>query len=190
MSESAAILEQAAMAQQTGDAALPTAKDLVAALQATEKSSKADYALVDFVGTWRLCFITGTKKTRQKAGIALGSGRYIPKIIKIQLTYQDMNDEQGLVKNSVTLGQLKLELIGPMKFWSKARCLAFDFTQIHVVLGRLTLYQGRIKPETADSLFYQQPLKEQAFFRYFWVSKQGVAARGRGGGLALWCRYE
>ena len=188
MSESAAVLEQAAAAQRS--VGRPDAKDLVAALQATEKLPKSGYALTDLVGTWRLCFITGTKKTRQKAGVALGAGRYLPKLIRIQLTYQVADDDQGLVQNSVELGQLKLELSGPLKFWSKSRCLAFDFTKIQLAIGSLTLYQGRIKPETADQDFYQQPLKKQAFFKYFWVTEQGIAARGRGGGLALWYRGE
>lgn len=190
MNESAVVLEQAVNAQQTGAVDLPKASELVTALQATEKSTKARYALDNIVGTWRLHFITGTKKTRKKAGVALGAGRYLPKIIKIQLTYQAHEDEQGLVQNSVGLGQLKLELTGPIKFWSKTRCLAFDFTQIQIAIGGLTLYQGRIKPEAADQEFYQQPLKEQAFFKYFWVTDQGIAARGRGGGLALWYRED
>ncbi|MEM7064927.1 MAG: hypothetical protein AAF572_17430 [Cyanobacteria bacterium P01_B01_bin.77] len=188
MNESAAVLEQAVNAQQTGSVDLPKASELVTALQATEKSTKARYALNNLVGTWRLHFIIGTKKTRKKAGVALGAGRYLPKIVKIQLTYQAHEGEQGSVQNSVGLGQLKLELTGPVRFWSKTGCLAFDFTQIQIAIGGLTLYQGRIKPEVADQEFYQQTLKEQAFFKYFWVTESGIAARGRGGGLALWSR--
>ncbi|MEM8613445.1 MAG: hypothetical protein AAGF93_15600 [Cyanobacteria bacterium P01_H01_bin.105] len=188
MDKSAAVLEQTVQAQQTGAVALPKTKDLVVALQATEKCAKTRYSLSDLVGTWRLRFITGTKKTRQKAGVALGAGRYLPKLIKIQLDYQATRDDQGSVQNSVTLGPLTLTLTGPIKFWPQARCLAFDFTQVQVATGRLTLYQGRIKPEAADQDFYQQTLKEQAFFKYFWVTESGIAARGRGGGLALWSR--
>ncbi|MBE9066365.1 hypothetical protein IQ260_06840 [Leptolyngbya cf. ectocarpi LEGE 11479] len=186
MNESAAVLERAVSAQQTGAAERPNAPELVTALQTTEKSTKARYALNNLVGTWRLHFITGTKKTRKKAGVALGAGRYLPKIVKIQLTYQAHEGEQGSVQNSVRLGQLKLELTGPVKFWPKTGCLAFDFTQIQIAIGGLTLYQGRIKPEAADQEFYRQTLKEQAFFKYFWVTDSGIAARGRGGGLALW----
>ncbi|NEQ49842.1 MAG: hypothetical protein F6K11_06865 [Leptolyngbya sp. SIO3F4] len=188
MDDSSAILEQAVIAQRDRSAGLPIAKDLVTALLATEKSARTGHPFAAMAGTWRLCFITGTKKTRQKAGVALGAGRYLPKLIKIQLAYQVVEDNHGLVQNSVGLGQLKLQLTGPIRFWPKARCLAFDFTQIQIALGGLTLYQGRIKPETADQEFYQQPLKEQAFFKYFWVTETGIAARGRGGGLALWYR--
>ena len=190
VNESAAVLAQAASAQQNSSIGQPNPKDLVAALQATEKLPKSGYTLTDLAGTWRLCFITGTKKTRQKAGVAFGAGRYLPKLIKIHLTYKVTDGDQGLVQNSVGLGQLKLELSGPLKFWAKSRCLAFDFTKIQVAIGGLTLYQGRIKPEAADSDFFQQLLKDQAFFKYFWVTEQGIAARGRGGGLALWYRAE
>ena len=181
MNDSAVILEQATSGR-------PNTNDLVTALQATEKSLKTPYALTDLVGTWRLHFITGTKKTRQKAGVALGAGRYLPRIIKIQLTYQADGNDQGQVENSVALGALTFTLTGPIKFWPKAKCLAFDFTQVQIKLGSFTLYQGRIKPEDADQAFYSQSLKEQAFFKYFWVTEQGIAARGRGGGLALWQR--
>lgn len=184
MNQSAAVLEQAA--QQTD--VLP--QDLVTALQTVEKSNKERYALDALAGTWRLHFITGTKKTRKKAGVALGAGRYIPKLFKIQLDYQVDTTDQGRVQNSVALGALQMALTGPVKFWPKPRCLAFDFTQIRISLGMLTLYKGRIKPESADQEFYEQSLKEQAFFKYFWVTDQGIAARGRGGGLALWYRAK
>lgn len=186
MNASLAVLHEAV----TGATERPQPPDLVTALKTVEKTSKTSYGLSDLVGTWQLSFITGTKNTRQKAGVVLGPGRYLPKLFKIQLVYQATMDDQGSVQNSVALGQLQMTLTGPVKFWAKARCLAFDFTQIRVSLGKLTLYQGRIKPETADQEFYQQSLKEQAFFKYFWVSDQGIAARGRGGGLALWCREE
>ncbi|MEL6228835.1 MAG: hypothetical protein AAFR24_02885 [Cyanobacteria bacterium J06627_3] len=185
MNDSAAVLEQAAQRAEQ-----PDAKDLVTALQTVEKSSKTAYTFSDLTGTWRLWFITGTKKTRQKAGVALGAGRYLPSLIKIRLTYHANSDDQGEVQNSVELGGLTLCLTGPVKFWPKAKCLAFDFTRIQVALGKWILYQGQIKPEEADQEFYQQPLKEQAFFKYFWVTDQGIAARGRGGGLALWSRSD
>lgn len=189
MHESTKVLELAVEAQQNKAAGQPNGQDLVAALQATEKKARTvDYTFSDLSGTWRLAFITGTKKTRQQAGVALGAGRYLPKLIKIQLDYQAIDHEQGHVQNSVALGQLKLTLLGPLKFWSNARCLAFDFTQIQIHIGAFRLYQGRIKPEATDQEFYQLPLKEQAFFKYFWVTKTGIAARGRGGGLALWYR--
>ena len=185
MNDSAAVLERAAQGAER-----PDVKDLVTALQTIEKSSKTAYTFTELMGTWRLWFITGTKKTRQKAGVALGAGRYLPKLIKIQLTYHANSVDQGEVQNSVELGGLNLCLTGPVKFWPKAKCLAFDFTRVQLRLGKWTLYQGRIKPEDADQTFFQQPLKEQAFFKYFWVTDQGIAARGRGGGLALWSRSD
>lgn len=188
MNKSIATLEQAAEAQKNQSITRPIAKDLVTALQAIEKSHKRHYTVAALTGTWRLWFITGTKKTRQKAGVALGAGRYLPKLVKIQLTYQAIDENRGTVQNSVQLGGLTLMLSGPTKFWSKPQCLAFDFTKIKIAIGALTLYQGQIKPEAAERDFFDQSLKEQAFFKYFWVSEQGIAARGRGGGLALWSR--
>jgi len=39
-----------------------------------------------------------------------------------------------------------------------------------------------------EASFYDKPLKDKAFFTYFLVENRAIAARGRGGGLALWKR--
>ena len=38
----------------------------------------------------------------------------------------------------------------------------------------------------SDESFFSQNLNQQAFFSYFLVTDKFIAARGRGGGLALW----
>lgn len=147
------------------------------------------------LGQWRLHFITGTKKTRQRAGIMLGAGRYLPKWIKIQFSYAQTPDltlseaEAGGVENSVKIGALKLTLSGPTKFFPKQKLLAFDFTAFTLQLGNKVLYSGKMRGgDNSRDLFYQEPIKKQAFFRYFLIEEDYVAARGRGGGLALWRR--
>jgi hypothetical protein len=36
--------------------------------------------------------------------------------------------------------------------------------------------------------FYQDSIKKQAFFAFFVITPDLIAARGRGGGLALWTK--
>lgn len=182
------ILHQAATARAEGHAP-PDSSELVQALKTREKSApRQRYRLADFAGSWRLYFITGTRKTRKQAGNVIGRGRYLPRGLCIKLHYDIDTETTGSVQNSVSLGPLKLRLTGPVKFWPQPQCLAFDFTQLCITVGGLTLYRGRVKPEAADQDFYELPLKEQAFFKYFWQTDEGIAARGRGGGLALWYR--
>ena len=172
----------------------PISEAVVEALIEAEKiakQTKINYSYSQLLGNWRLGFITGTKKTRKRAGIVLGAGKFLPKLVKIQLSYSQLEDSQakGNVENSVEFSLLKVVLTGPVQFWSKKNILAFDFTQMRLSLSGLKLYQGYIRGgKERETNFYQQTLKQQAFFTYFLVEDTYIAARGRGGGLALWIR--
>lgn len=192
------VLEQAAGAITTNSTSRPFPDSLVEALLQAEKTAKkrkVHYSFEQLIGTWRLCFVTGTKKTRQKAGIVLGAGRYIPQWVKIQLSYfagpitQQQDSETGVVENSVELGALKLTLTGPTKFLPLKNILAFDFTRMTVQMFGVKLYTGYIRGgEAREQQFERESIGKQAFFAYFVVEDQVIAARGRGGGLALWGR--
>ncbi len=171
--------------------AAPAVVDALVALEKQAKRGKHRRTYPQLLGTWRLGFITGTVKTRQRAGTVLGSGRFLPKFIKIQLRYAatDLAAGIGTVENSVALGALRLQLTGPTRFWPKTNSLAFDFTHLAVTLGGVRLYSGDLRGGAArNAAFHGETLKDQAFFTYFWVTETAVAARGRGGGLALWTR--
>ncbi|MEG4108229.1 hypothetical protein [Microcoleus sp. S13_C5] len=193
--EHLSILEQAAQSNSK-----PSPDAVVAALLEAEKNAKKNkirYSFEQLTGNWQLCFITGTKKTRQKAGIVLGAGRYIPQwIAKIQIAYAaepvaegEENGEIGRVENSVQVGAIALTLSGPTKFLVNKNILAFDFTRITVNLLGKTVYQGFIRGgEAREADFFSLSVGKQAFFAYFLVEEGIIAARGRGGGLALWGR--
>ena len=192
--ETASVLEQAAKSNSK-----PSSNEVVEALLAAEKNAKKTktrYAFEQLTGKWQLCFITGTKKTRKKAGIVLGAGRYIPEwIAKIQIAYSaesvaegQKKSEIGRVENSVQVGAIELTLSGPIKFLPN-NILAFDFTRIVVKLLGKTVYQGFIRGgEAREAEFFSLSVGKQAFFVYFLMEDGIVAARGRGGGLALWGR--
>ncbi len=176
----------------------PESKAVVIALVNLEKSGKKEKAAISYeqlMGKWRLWFITGTQKTRQRAGIMLGAGRYLPKWIEINLSYDKNSDssltdvEAGTVENSVNLGGLNLSLTGPTKFLPKQKILAFDFTEITIRVWGKRIYSGKIRQgKKREETFYQESIKKQAFFRYFLIEEDCIAARGRGGGLAIWRR--
>ncbi|MGF1481854.1 MAG: hypothetical protein ACFB4I_20625 [Cyanophyceae cyanobacterium] len=189
------VLEQAAssLSQKT----VPSPASLVAALLAVEKEAKKQkisYSFEQLLGTWRLRFVTGTKKSQERAGVVLGSGRYLPQFLRISLSYSSANlssPERGRVENCVKLLALQLSLTGPVRFVSPKNILAFDFTRMTLKFLGATLYDGYIRSGKAkEESFYTDKIGQQAFFAYFYVSEGAIAARGRGGGLALWSRVK
>ncbi|MEL7512027.1 MAG: hypothetical protein AAGM27_07750 [Cyanobacteria bacterium J06554_3] len=209
----------AAILYLTGEGAAPDPKSVVVAMQQLERQRKQPrpaYAYAQLVGTWRLGFVSGTQKSRPRPGAKpvtqLGSGRFLPGFVTVQITYgpllsdRELSDLKtaelaviadvpeamtkiGSVKNEVILGPVRLQLSGPTRFWSKTNSLAFDFTRLKAQVSELTLYQGSIRNgEKRDQAFATQALKDQAFFTFFCVEPDYIAARGKGGGLALWVR--
>ena len=180
----------------------PAADAVLQVLLTAEKASKQQkprYSLADLVGDWRLCWITGTQKTRKRAGVVLGAGRYVPGFVSIHLSYTadplttdisvESAFEAGTMTNQVQCGPLRITLSGPAKLLKKNNILAFDFTRIRLQLGNVTLYQGAVRGgATSEASFYSASVGKQAFFNYFLVQPDLLAARGRGGGLALWGR--
>ncbi|RMF21552.1 MAG: hypothetical protein D6756_12200, partial [Cyanobacteria bacterium J083] len=82
-------------------------------------------------------------------------------------------------------------LTGPVKFLSPKNILAFDFTTMYIKLFGLKVYQGYIRGgKKKEESFYQDKINQQAFFSYFYLSKNVSAARGKGGGLAIWIRVQ
>ncbi|MEB3339225.1 hypothetical protein [Okeania sp.] len=176
----------------------PSPDAVVSALLEIEKLSKKEkhiYKIEQLSGNWQLCFITGTKKTKKRAGVLLGDGRYIPNLIKITLSYfSPLKNSQipqeleiGRVENTVEFAGLKLSLSGLTKFIDKKNILAFDFTKITVKLFGIKLYSGYIRGgQKSENKFPTESISKQAFFSYFVIQEKFIAARGRGGGLAIW----
>jgi len=185
----------------------PPAAELVDILLDAEKTARRKRQSIRYeqlIGTWQLRFITGTTRSRKSLGKLLGPGFYIPPWLgRICLSYEhatdakslsehdrNLNDLIGQVQNVVSMGPMTIQLTGPTRYWPKPRSLAFDFTQFAFRVGPQKLYGttvADVKERRQNVL--TQTLKHQAFFSYFYASDDGIAARGRGGGLALWTRY-
>ena len=172
----------------------PDSSDVAQALRETERSEKRSLsadAYPQLLGTWRLVFVSKAKKP---------SGQWIPSWVQIQITYKETTTPfkpvavetprfLGRVYNQVQIGVLKLTLSGPTAFNPANGILAFDFTRFTVELAERSLFSAPMGGGTQrEAEFYDLPLKQQAFFRFFWITPQGIAARGKGGGLALWAK--
>jgi hypothetical protein len=171
----------------------PKSELVYQALLSAEKNShqqKNKYELNQLLGDWRLIFITGTKDSQKKLGGLLGKGFYLPPFIKIIISYyqeNNHNNNQGKVDNKVEVGLVKFNVTGPIKYIDKKNILAFDFNHLIMSILGVKTFQTNIRGGRKDeSPFYEQNLNNQAFFSYFLVTEDFIAARGRGGGLALW----
>ncbi|BAY65783.1 hypothetical protein NIES22_58900 [Calothrix brevissima NIES-22] len=190
-------LSQAAATYRGEGGKLPNPAVLVDALLAAETAAKQQRLVYNFeslLGEWRLCFATGTRKVRQRGGIVLGKGVYLPKFAAAQISFSATSEQdlgKGEIGNQVKVGPVLLKLTGPAKYLNKKNLLAFDFTQMQINLANLTVYNGKIrsgKVESGD--FYSQPIAKLPFFAFFLITEDFIAARGRGGGLALWIREK
>ncbi|MBD2532085.1 hypothetical protein H6G97_21855 [Nostoc flagelliforme FACHB-838] len=189
------VLSEAAAAYRGQKGTRPSAEILVKALLQAEKAAKQQrltYPFKSLLGKWQLCFATGTKKVRERGGIVLGKGLYVPKFVAIHLSFnatweQDLG--RGEIGNQVKFSQVSLKLTGPVQYLNKKNLLAFDFNQMLISLFSRVVYNRAIrsgKVQTED--FYSQPIAKLPFFAFFLVTEDFIAARGRGGGLAFWIR--
>jgi hypothetical protein len=185
-----AVLTQAAQAfREGGDRPAPSA--MVEALLQAEKAAKQQrsvYGFEPFLGEWRLCFSTGVRKVR-RGGIVLSKGFYLPKFSPAQIGFSalDPSSNQGEITNQIAFAGLRVWLAGRCRYTNPKNLLAFDFHQIQIFGFDRLLYKGKFgkhKPEE----FEQQAIGKLPFFAFFLATPDLIAARGRGGGLAVWVR--
>lgn len=192
--EFTAVLAQAAAAYRGLISDRPPEEVVVNALLQAEKTAKQQRLLYPFEslqGKWRLCFATGTKKLAHRKGIALGKGFYVPKFARAQISFNTTTDvaSRGEIGNSAQLGSVLLKLTGPAQYLGKKNLLAFDFTRMQISLFGRVVYSGQFPGSKAkDDNFYNQSIAKLPFFAFFLITEDFIAARGRGGGLALWIR--
>ncbi|MUL35184.1 hypothetical protein [Gloeocapsopsis dulcis] len=166
----------------------PSASAVVLALLQAEKAAKQQriaYPLESLLGNWQLWF-TAPRKAHLQNGKALGKGLYLPQIAPAQISF--FNQEQLSISNQIQFGSLLFKLTGSAKYVGKKNLLAFDFTQMQISLFGRTIYHGKFPIKTRITNFYEQPIAKLPFFAFFLVTEDFIAARGRGGGIAIWVR--
>lgn len=187
----------------TDRASRPSAPAVVKALLQAEKTAKRQhltYPLEGLFGSWQLCF-TAPRNAHFKENTAIGKGLYMPQMIPAQISfYPPSEPAQGSGKaeigNQVCLGALCLKFDGPAWYVGKKNLLVFDFTQVRLSLFDRTLYRGTFRSGKSQAQAFQtqefQPrsIAKLPFFAFFLVTEDFIAARGRGGGIALWVKQK
>jgi hypothetical protein len=175
------------------DRAAKSSDAMIAALQAAEITARRERLAIPFeslVGEWRLCFATGASKDKQRGGIKLGRGYYLPKLTPASITFtRDLGSSTGTISNRLSVGAIEILFTGPFRYPGKKNLLAFDFTEIQLKVFGTKVYQGKIRSgKLGKRDFEESSIANLPFFAFFWVGTNGIAARGRRGGLALWVR--
>lgn len=129
-------------------------------------------------GDWRLIYTTGTKKTEDE----IGRVNYVP-----ITAVQRFDMEKRYIRNGIYLGPISLEFEGSLRWLEDRQRLEFDFEELKICGFTLPLPDWlRAQAGMRSSM----PYKKQPAFNFVAVDKRIAAARGAGGGVALWLRNE
>jgi hypothetical protein len=180
--------------------------DVYASISALEKRKPARGETrvngCDLNGKWRLVYTSGTKKVKANLNKAGFGGSYFP-VPAIQSF--DVSNER--IRNGVYLGPIEFFFDGPFVWRENLSMLEFTFTKVSLKLGKLGPWsvdiddgkweevkaaeqaasEGGGKIEKADAKKAAKP-GANPFFKFVFADDKCIAARGRGGGLALWAR--
>lgn len=173
----------------------PSTQAVVDALLHAEKAAKSQhltYSLEQLAGEWRLWF-TAPRSAHRKAGVSQGRGWYVPKLAPAQISFTSDagNPGTGVIGNQIQLGSVLFKLTGPLKYPNKKNLLGFDFTHATLSIFGKKLYDGNFQAgKTKRDHFEQLTVAQLPFFAFFLVTHDFIAARGRGGGLAIWVRQN
>lgn len=166
----------------------PTAASVISALLQAEKSTRQNRRPLPaelLMGNWRLFFSTMGKV---KLGDKRLRGFYLPSFIPAQISFQPsgLDAYPIAVTNQITIGLVQLKLSGPAKYLEKKNLMGFDFTQIEVKILGQKVYNGKFPSPREGKDFGEIAIGHLPFFAFLEVNEKFIAARGRGGGLAIW----
>eukprot|EP00929_Paragymnodinium_shiwhaense_P003893 TRINITY_DN104606_c0_g1_i1.p1 TRINITY_DN104606_c0_g1~~TRINITY_DN104606_c0_g1_i1.p1 ORF type:complete len:251 (+),score=61.18 TRINITY_DN104606_c0_g1_i1:65-817(+) len=157
-------------------------EDVFESIRLLEKNKNAEGAASDMqpflTGEWRLIYTTGTAKTEKEVGRI----NYVP-IVAVQRF--DM--EKKFIRNGVYLGPISLEFEGELRWIAERQRLEFDFEELKICGMTLPLpdfIRG------AAGMRSSKPYKKQPAFDFVAADGTVIAARGAGGGVALWLRND
>ena len=175
--------------------------DIFTSITALEKSKdKANVQGEKLTGKWRLIYTTGTKKVAANIN-KTGGGSYFP-----VPAVQSFDLNSGRIRNGIYLGPLKFFFDGPFIWREKLNMLEFTFTRVSLALGPLGPWSKDIddgkwesvkaaeqNASSGQGMIEKSDVKSSKpganpFFKFVYTDDKCIAARGRGGGLALWAR--
>eukprot|EP00192_Tetraselmis_astigmatica_P005362 CAMPEP_0117674522 /NCGR_PEP_ID=MMETSP0804-20121206/15089_1 /TAXON_ID=1074897 /ORGANISM="Tetraselmis astigmatica, Strain CCMP880" /LENGTH=529 /DNA_ID=CAMNT_0005483409 /DNA_START=75 /DNA_END=1664 /DNA_ORIENTATION=- len=172
-------------------------EDVFRAITCLEKAKDKDVSLQGINGRWRLQWTTGTAKVSANVN-RKGDGSYFP--VRAEQSF-DVGSMR--IRNGIYLGPLSFYFDGPFKWDDLRGVLEFTFTRVSLALGSLGPWSKEIQASDWEDLKAGEEQvtsgrgkvtstkgkrKAVPFFKFVLADGEVIAARGRGGGLALWRR--
>jgi hypothetical protein len=128
----------------------------------------------DLQGSWRLQSVWSRSGTEASAVTS-----WALRLVNARLELSETGDGPLSISNAVNLGALELRFQGVAQLHGHRPLLRFQFDSLSLTLGNQTLLRRPLTPTTEP--------RRQPFFALIRRDPSGwLAARGRGGGLALW----
>jgi hypothetical protein len=153
-------------------APLPDSAELLDLERGSRRQGTALVA-ADLLGIWRLQRVwprQGGEPSGPSGALLRGLGA------RLEINAAAPGEGLGLV-NAVSLGPLELRFEGRARLAGLRPLLWFGFDQLQLRFGSQVLLQRALPPAAA---------KRQPFFALIGKGPGWLAARGRGGGLAVW----
>ena len=152
---------------------LPSGDQLLA-LERQVRSAGSGLQQADLIGCWQLHQVWGKGSTA-----ANGLSSTLLRSLGARLELSALQDSQELrIGNAVNLGALQLRFEGEAQLIGRRPLLQFSINRIELSLAGRVLLQRTLPPVAPKRL---------PFFALIGRGASGwLAARGRGGGLALW----
>ncbi len=134
----------------------------------------------DLVGIWNFSLVW-SKGNRNAETIKSNFLRFFSASLEILHSETNKSSSDFTIKNSVSLLSLRLEFQGSALLAGPQPLLSFYFNKVVVNLGQIPVFSSNLsKPKKNEMPFFKLIATGR--------SHQWLAARGRGGGLALWLR--
>ena len=152
----------------------PTGEELLR-LERRSRQQGSGIGSAELVGVWQLDQLWAKRDASPQASAAA-----LLRGLQARLSIEADNGGGLQLRNSVQLGPLELRFLGPGVLRGRRPLLEFGFERWQLGWGTRVLTSGRLAaPEP----------RRRPFFALIAAGEDGwLAARGRGGGLALWRR--
>ena len=156
----------------------PTGEELLR-LERRSRQQGSGIGSAELVGVWQLDQLWAKRDASPQASAAA-----LLRGLQARLSIEADNGGGLQLRNSVQLGPLELRFLGPGVLRGRRPLLEFGFERWQLGWGTRVLTSGRLAaPEPRRRPFFALIACSQAGGDGAWL-----AARGRGGGLALWRR--
>lgn len=182
VSQHVALLKRAAKTKKVP----PT--EVFAAMKAIEKAKVDPSNFLEALGgtqspgrTWMLIFNANKTMVRDALNGGPGGGQYLP-----VSAIQNFDAAAMRLENGVYLGPLGAFALEGRFSWKK-RILAFIFDKIKIKIGILPAFTINIGKKEDEG---RTPGNADAFFIWFYADDEIIVSKGRGEGVAFWCRCK